>query len=84
MVTEVTALSEWPEPPARNYPHARLSPRERQVLGLLEQGMSGKEMTLVLGLSSNTVRSYCESLLRKLDSTSRLKALARARTYGLL
>ena len=61
-----------------------LSPRERQVLGLLAEGMSGKEMTSVLGLSSNTVRSYCDSLLGKLGSTSRLKALARARGAGLL
>ena len=61
-----------------------LTQREHQVLRLLAEGMSGKEMASALGLAPNTVRSYCQSLLSKLQSTSRIQALANARTRGLL
>jgi two-component system, NarL family, nitrate/nitrite response regulator NarL len=63
---------------------ASLTQREHQVLRLLAEGMSGKEMAGTLGLAPNTVRSYCQSLLYKLQSTSRIQALANARTRGLL
>jgi DNA-binding NarL/FixJ family response regulator len=46
--------------------------------------MSGKEMATALGLAPNTVRSYCQSLLSKLQSSSRIQALANARARGLL
>jgi DNA-binding NarL/FixJ family response regulator len=63
---------------------AALTQREHQVLRLLAEGMSGKEMASALGLAPNTVRSYCQSLLSKLQSTSRIQALANARARGLL
>ena len=63
---------------------ATLTQRENQVLRLLAEGMSGKEMATALGLAPNTVRSYCQSLLSKLQSSSRIQALANARTRGLL
>jgi DNA-binding NarL/FixJ family response regulator len=63
---------------------AALTQREHQVLRLLAEGMSGKEMATALGLAPNTVRSYCQSLLSKLQSTSRIQALANARARGLL
>ena len=63
---------------------ATLTQREHQVLRLLAEGMSGKEMATALGLAPNTVRSYCQSLLSKLQSSSRIQALANARTRGLL
>lgn len=65
-------------------PDASLTQREHQVLRLLAEGMSGKEMATALGLAPNTVRSYCQSLLSKLQSTSRIQALANARARGLL
>ena len=63
---------------------ATLTQREHQVLRLLAEGMSGKEMATALGLAPNTVRSYCQSLLSKLQSSSRIQALANARGRGLL
>jgi len=65
-------------------PDNSLTQREHQVLRLLAEGMSGKEMATALGLAPNTVRSYCQSLLSKLQSTSRIQALANARARGLL
>jgi two-component system nitrate/nitrite response regulator NarL len=63
---------------------ATLTQREHQVLRLLAEGMSGKEMASSLGLAPNTVRSYCQSLLSKLQSSSRIQALANARSRGLI
>jgi DNA-binding NarL/FixJ family response regulator len=63
---------------------ATLTQREHEVLRLLAEGMSGKEMATALGLAPNTVRSYCQSLLSKLQSSSRIQALANARARGLL
>jgi DNA-binding NarL/FixJ family response regulator len=72
------------EPALASLLDATLTQREHQVLRLLAEGMSGKEMASALGLAPNTVRSYCQSLLSKLQSTSRIQALANARTRGLL
>lgn len=51
--------------PARRL--ALLTPRERQVLQGVASGKTNKEIAALLGLSSRTVESYRESLMRKLD-----------------
>ena len=45
---------------------AALTPRERDVLRGIAQGSTNKEIAAALGLSSRTVESYRESLMRKL------------------
>ena len=45
---------------------AALTPREREVLLGIAEGRTNKEIAHVLGLSSRTVESYRESLMRKL------------------
>lgn len=45
---------------------AALTPRERDVLRGIAQGHTNKEIAAALGLSSRTVESYRESLMRKL------------------
>jgi DNA-binding NarL/FixJ family response regulator len=45
---------------------AALTPRERDVLLGIAEGRTNKEIAHVLGLSSRTVESYRESLMRKL------------------
>jgi DNA-binding NarL/FixJ family response regulator len=61
-----------------------LSPREHQMLRLIAEGLSSKEIAGKLGLSPRTVDTYCESLLRKLQAKSRIQAVAHARACGLL
>jgi DNA-binding NarL/FixJ family response regulator len=46
---------------------ARLTPREREVLGGIAQGETSRSIASRLGLSPRTVESYRESLARKLD-----------------
>lgn len=61
-----------------------LTPREEEVLGLLAQGLSVKEMARALGLSPDTVKDHLESLYGKLLARNRVEALERARALGFL
>ena len=49
---------------------ATLSPRELQVLRLVAEGNSSKEIATVLTLSEQTVRSYRKTLMRKLGANN--------------
>lgn len=61
-----------------------LTPREEEVLRLLAQGLSAKEMARALDLSPDTVRDHLERLYAKLESRNRVEALERARALGFL
>ncbi len=61
-----------------------LTRREEEVLGLLSQGLSAKQMAKALGISPETVRDYLENLYRKLEAKNRVEALEKARAWGLL
>lgn len=63
--------------------HAVLTPRERQVLRLLADGHSTREMATLLGISERTVRNHVEHILHKLHAHSRLEAVAVSRRLGL-
>ena len=56
-----------------------LTRRERQVLVLLTTGQRAEEIGDDLGISSNTVRTHIQNLMRKLGVTSRFEAIAIAR-----
>jgi RNA polymerase sigma factor (sigma-70 family) len=51
-----------------------LTPRERDILRLLAQGKSNKEIAQTLFLSEKTVRNYVSNILRKLEVNSRTEA----------
>ena len=48
-----------------------LSPREREVLALVAEGRSNKEIAAALFVSLNTVKTHVTSLLTKLDAENR-------------
>ena len=60
-------------------PHPHLTPRQVEVLRLLEQGRSTKQIAAELHLSTETVRNHIRRLLRALGVNSRLEAVAAAR-----
>jgi DNA-binding CsgD family transcriptional regulator len=60
------------EPPA---PHPHLTPRQVQVLRLLEQGRSTKQIAEELHLTPETVRDHIRRLFRALGVHSRLEAV---------
>ncbi len=63
---------------------AGLSPREREVLRLLVEGHSDREIAEALGLSYRTVTSYVRNILSRLDVSSRTAAATRAVRCGLV
>ena len=61
-----------------------LSPRERMVLTHLDGELSLSEIAGKMFISHATVKSHCATIYRKLDTHSRISAVARAKTMGLL
>ena len=61
-----------------------LTTREREVLRLLMDGASNREIAAYLVLSINTVKKHILNLCGKLGVQSRIQAVARARTLNLL
>jgi DNA-binding NarL/FixJ family response regulator len=58
---------------------ARLTPRERQILKLLAEGKSAKEVATLLDLSVRTVESHRFNLMRKIGVHNKVELL----TYAL-
>jgi len=63
---------------------ARLSPREREVLRLLADGLSNREIGRSLFISMGTTKSHLESIARKLGTSHRAAAVAEAIRRGLV
>jgi DNA-binding NarL/FixJ family response regulator len=61
-----------------------LTPRERQVLGLLMEGASNKDMARRLDIRSNTVRTHVQNVLTKLQVHTRLGAVTLAVRQGFI
>jgi PAS domain S-box-containing protein len=61
-------------------PPPHLTPRQVEVLRLLEQGRSTKQIAAELHLSTETVRNHIRRLFRALGVNSRLEAVAAARS----
>jgi DNA-binding NarL/FixJ family response regulator len=62
---------------------ASLTKREREVLRLLAEGVSTREIARRLHIAAHTVRSHIQSVFAKLEVHSRLEAVAIARRTGL-
>ena len=63
--------------------HEHLTKRERQVLALLGQGLSTKEIARQLTISEATVRNHIQNILNKLGLHSRLEAALYATQHHL-
>lgn len=57
---------------------AGLTPRQQQVLQLLSDGMSNKEIAHALGLTAGTVKQHLYALFRKLGVSNRTMAVVRS------
>jgi DNA-binding CsgD family transcriptional regulator len=61
-----------------------LTPREREILSLIGEGLSNKEMARRLGISVHTVKFHLEALFTKLDATSRAEAVTKGLRGGVI
>jgi DNA-binding NarL/FixJ family response regulator len=71
-------IEDRPDDPSTSA-HPHLTPRQVEVLRLLEQGRSTKQIAAELHLSTETVRNHIRRLFRALGVNSRLEAVAAAR-----
>jgi two-component system nitrate/nitrite response regulator NarL len=62
----------------------RLTPREREVLELLADGLSNRAIGVRLGISAHTVKFHVDALLDKLAARSRTQVVVKAVREGLL
>ena len=65
-------------------PAVRLSPREQEVLELVAEGYSNSMIATRLHLSENTVKTYVENLLSRLNARTRAEAVAAASRQNLI
>jgi DNA-binding NarL/FixJ family response regulator len=71
-VRTMSAMESFHEP-------AELTPREWEILRLIEQGMSNQEIANALVIEMGTVKNHVHNILRKLDVQSRKHAVIFAR-----
>ena len=62
----------------------RLTPRQREVLALLHQGLSNKLIARKLALSDNTVRRHVQDILEYFQVVNRAEAVFAARQQALV
>ncbi|GHF28857.1 DNA-binding NarL/FixJ family response regulator [Deinococcus metalli] len=73
-----------PDEPAAPDSDVTLTPRERDVLALLAEGLSNKRAARDLGVSESTVKFHVQALYSKLGVQSRAGAVARGIALGLV
>jgi DNA-binding CsgD family transcriptional regulator len=61
-----------------------LTPRERDVIALLAEGLSNKEIGGRLGISPDTAKFHVGRVIDKLDATGRTDAVAHAARRGII
>lgn len=61
-----------------------LTPREKQVLKLVRDGYLSKEISARMAISVNTVNTYRQRILEKLDANNSMEAIRLATRLGLL
>jgi DNA-binding NarL/FixJ family response regulator len=72
-----------PNNPESAHPFPDLTMREREVLGLVSEGLTNETISEMLFLSPKTVRNHISTVFSKLDVHDRSQAIVRARNAGI-
>ena len=90
-VVPVSAIDALGARPAREHSrltsalgHAPLSPREREILTLLADGLGNKIVAARLGISEHTVKTHVASIFQKLGADTRAEAVAIGARTGVI
>ena len=84
LLTEFKYLSAGTERKSTQGTDADLSPREGEVLQLVAQGATNKEIADSLFISENTVKTHLRNIMEKLHLANRIQAAAYAVKRGLV
>jgi DNA-binding NarL/FixJ family response regulator len=61
-----------------------ITPREHEILGLIAEGLSNREIADKLCVSENTVKTHSSRLFDKMDVNRRVQAIQKGKELGLL
>jgi two-component system, NarL family, response regulator LiaR len=81
--TEVTAPADF-VPDSNSQASTGITARELEVLTLVAQGLSNREIAAQLFVSENTVKTHCVRTFDKLGVSRRVQAVRRGKELGLL
>jgi DNA-binding NarL/FixJ family response regulator len=81
LLSELVPPTETEAPPPNE---TELTPREREVLAALADGVSNKAIARRLGISHHTAKFHVAGILTKLDADTRTEAVAKAAHRGLI
>ena len=83
VVTEFARLATPHRPASAALPEP-LTEREQEILRLLAQGLTNREIAARLSLAPGTVKNYVTIILQKLGARDRTQAALRARELGVI
>jgi DNA-binding CsgD family transcriptional regulator len=69
---------------ARKVKELGLTPREHEILGLIAEGLSNREIGERLFVSENTVKTHSSRVFDKLGVNRRVQAVQKGRELGLI
>ncbi len=81
---DASLAGEWLRPPEAAAGAEGLTAREREVLGLLAEGLGNKAIAARLGISEHTAKFHVNAILAKLGAESRSAAIVKAARLGLV
>ena len=61
-----------------------LTPREHEILGLIAQGLSNREIAEKLFVSENTIKTHSSRIFEKLQVSRRVQAVQKGKELGLI
>jgi DNA-binding NarL/FixJ family response regulator len=83
-VLDPALAHDWLRPPDDPAGAEGLTPREREVLALLAEGLGNKAIGARLGISEHTAKFHVNAILAKLGAGSRAAAIVKAARLGLV
>ena len=84
IISELSYVLATPEIVSGSSVRVKLSKRQKQLILMLDQGLSNRAIGEALGISEHTVKVHFWRLFRRLGVSSRTQALHFARTNGWL
>jgi non-specific serine/threonine protein kinase len=78
---EAIALARAPAPAVAPDPRSALTPREREVAGLVAEGRTNRQIGRVLGIAEKTTEVHVHNIIRKLGARSRTEVAVWAVTH---
>src|SRR5262249_7033429 len=84
MIFEAASIRDTAHNDDDDSPAESLTPREREVLALLADGLGNREIAARLNISEHTIKFHIRSILGKLGASSRTEAVTRGIRSGLI